>query len=360
MPIRDDPQRIAALSRVGHLLMLLTAIPYLWLTLSQIRLSMSGYAGLYAVRTESTQVAIASIAGNLFVSGLLFAMAGSIRHRVHARLLLALALGDVTVSLFVGTRGRAFMLLFAVLFVWTKLFGALSKPTAATLIVASLFAVPLVSILRNLPAAERLAPAQVTDALQEVQNPAIATLNDMGLSFAPTAFTIELVPIRRDFEWGLSYLRAIALVTPLSGRTLSSEDNPVLLGDWLIREVDQRTAADNGGLGFSFIAEAYLNFGIIGAPIACGGIGYMLAWLLFRVWTLPSIAFVSSVLLSLLLFSRGETGVTLRGIVWTSVIPIAAVELLRRRAARTSLRASSLARPGSVKVEIPQTPCVRF
>ena len=161
--------------------------------------------------------------------------------------------------------------------------------------------------------------------MPEDSNVAVAVLDEMGLSIAITAFSIDLVPEQYNFQWGMSYGRAVLLAIPGMGGILNSEDHPVMLADWLIREVDPVAAANNGGLGFSFIAEAYLNYGLFGGPVACLVIGMLIAYLLFRGNDALSVAFIGCILLCLPLWSRAESGVIVRCIVWQCLLPVAAV-----------------------------------
>ena len=45
--------------------------------------------------------------------------------------------------------------------------------------------------------------------------------------------------------------------------------------DWITETVDPFADLVGGGLGYSFIAEAYLNFGWFGVPIVTGIIGFL-------------------------------------------------------------------------------------
>jgi hypothetical protein len=93
--------------------------------------------------------------------------------------------------------------------------------------------------------------------------------------------------------------------------------------------------ADVGGyftFGFSFIAEAYFNFGWYGAPLALGIMGFFLGR--FFLWADKSndpakIAMVGAFTAFFLIFARGESHEVVRYIVWYSLIPYAGVCGLR-------------------------------
>jgi hypothetical protein len=122
-------------------------------------------------------------------------------------------------------------------------------------------------------------------------------------------------------------------------------------------------AAHGGGLGFSFIAEAYLNFGWTGAPLILALIGLAMSWLFH--WAESSAdparkAVMASFLSFFLLYARGESATCVRAMVWYSLVPYLVVCLLSRR---ENLKARSRAhfeprlatRPGGTRASA----CVR-
>src|SRR5262249_2754929 len=108
------------------------------------------------------------------------------------------------------------------------------------------------------------------EAIRDVGEP----LNEMGASILTVVFVLDLVPAERDFCWGESYLHSLAAVLPgsLAGSYFANRDTEE---SWLVQTVSPLTASVGGGLGFSLIAEAYLNFGV-GAPVVLGLAGWLL------------------------------------------------------------------------------------
>ncbi len=100
-------------------------------------------------------------------------------------------------------------------------------------------------------------------------------------------------------------------------------------------------ASHGGSLGYSFIAEAYLNFGWIGAPITLGIIGFLFAKLVS--WAERSgqparLAMVACFLTFFLFFSRSEAASNIRLLVWYSLLPYLAVHAVRRFNAKLARR----------------------
>jgi len=116
------------------------------------------------------------------------------------------------------------------------------------------------------------------------------------------------------------------------------------LADWLIKTVDPSMARAGGGLGYSFIAEAFANFGWYGTMPVLACLGYLLV-LLFN-WGTGTVdpaklAFIATFLASFLYFARGESAAIIRGLAWYSLIPYLAVSMLakNRSVRRAGLRA---------------------
>src|SRR5262249_15673015 len=114
-------------------------------------------------------------------------------------------------------------------------------------------------------------------------NPAVAAIHEIGGSMMVTSYVITLVPTTRPYDWGHSYWVTSTTLMP----NLCWDEHPALPKGspsfWLSWTIDPYTAHQGGGLGFSFIAEAYLNFGFWGVPIVLfiGGLVYAR----FVLWT---------------------------------------------------------------------------
>jgi oligosaccharide repeat unit polymerase len=166
-----------------------------------------------------------------------------------------------------------------------------------------------------------------------IDNPVVTILSDMGTTMVTVAYTIELVPSFRDFDWGAGYFYSLFSLVP----SLFWRLNPAAAhaySDWLIWFHSPYNAARGGGLGYSFIAEAYLNFGWVGGPIALGIMGLLYGRL--TLWATRSndparLAMVATLLGFGLLFARGETGRHLvRPLAWYALFPYLGVFVLRR------------------------------
>jgi oligosaccharide repeat unit polymerase len=196
--------------------------------------------------------------------------------------------------------------------------------------------IPLVATVRDYSMEARTSNL-TADSLRAIGNPLVFTAAEMGNSMSTVAYTIELVPAVRGFDYGQSYFFASLTALPNLFWDLHPTSAHGLLSNWLVWTVDPGRAALNGGLGFSFLAEAFLNFGWYGAPFALLAVGLLLG-LLVR-WAgnaqrSGSFAAVACMLLFVLFFARGESASMVRGVLWYSLLPYAAVRLLVRAQGR--------------------------
>lgn len=161
------------------------------------------------------------------------------------------------------------------------------------------------------------------DTLTKLDNPITASISEMGESMDTIAYTIRLVPESRDFDYGVSYLYALSNIVPNLGWSVHPSVAHGTLSDWLVKTVEPGTAAAGGGLGYSFLAEAYLNFGWFGAPLWMGIFGYFIA----RVFLMADSgdpakqALVASFLSFFLILPRGESAFVVRAFAWYAMIP---------------------------------------
>jgi hypothetical protein len=194
----------------------------------------------------------------------------------------------------------------------------------AVLVCAGLM--PMVAAVRQLPRRD------VT--LAAIQNAAaaaspLAASSEMGNSVRVLVETLRRVPGEFPYRCGQSYASALRRVVPNVGLSTSQDDwnDPEEMppNHWITYVVAPWTYAAFGGLGFSAVAEPYLNFGVAGI------VGYFLAlgWVLGRVDVVlvrrPSrrnVALVAVVLMPLLITARNDFHNFLRPALWGMAVVI--------------------------------------
>src|SRR5262249_37660921 len=110
--------------------------------------------------------------------------------------------------------------------------------------------------------------------------------------------------------------------------------------DWLVQEVDPVYASAGGGLGYSFIAEAYANFGWLGPPVLIL-LGYALArWGIWasHVSAPGRLAAVASYTAYFLFFARAESLLVARPLIWYALLPYFGVKAIGAMRERVRVR----------------------
>jgi oligosaccharide repeat unit polymerase len=141
--------------------------------------------------------------------------------------------------------------------------------TAAVLLIA----IPIMRIAREEPLDERSLNVSL-NGFNVLDGPA-----EMGASIRPLIEITGLVG-PKNYRYGKTYLSALKGIVPNltlrweSPATESIDDLPP--SHWLIAVVDPWTYRNNGGMGFSAVAEPYMNFGIAGVIGYFFLVGYLL------------------------------------------------------------------------------------
>jgi len=163
----------------------------------------------------------------------------------------------------------------------------------------------------------------------------------MGETIRTVVYTVELVPETRDFEWGANYVFGIFTIFPNLFWSVHPTFARGLAEAWLTASVAPFTAAVGGSIGFSFIAEAWLNFGWA-APVVMGVFGFVVAQFsrsgergsaLERAAIAAAFAFLP-------FYARSVIASVARSLVWYALVPYilsrVAASIVRPRSTQTS------------------------
>jgi oligosaccharide repeat unit polymerase len=318
-------EREAWTRRTGWMLLSI-AVPAsaIWLAQALSIVAASGYASLYERELQAGIAATPFVLSGLLVPGALFLTAVGRRHVLDRRVSATVILLFSAIQFYIGYRSTAAMPLLAWLWLHHRLIkpvrASVTLPAAAVLI---FLVFPLVRETRNLAHDER-STESYWSMFTSVDNPALSSVAEMGSSMATTAHTVTLVPSSRPFDNGAGYGYALLTLFP----NLFWDIHPTIergtAGDWLVQSVNTWLAARGGAYGFSFIGEAYLNFGPFGVPVMLCFYGLLLAGLLL--WAEKSgdpakLAVVATILAFTLRFPRDELAGVIRPVIWFGVLP---------------------------------------
>ncbi len=239
------------------------------------------------------------------------------------RIIVALAATTLWCSMifFLGFRGFALIPMIVTLAVLRK--RGLRLPRAAYIggVLVLLIAIPVARSMRN----DRLTDRSFADAISHVR--ALAAVEEMGGSLQPLVHTIRLME-NEPLRWGRTYGQAFLRVLPNlaldweSGAYVPvSEMTPT---HWVTRLAAPWKYRHFGGLGFSAVAEPYMNFGTVGVAGYFLLLGAALVWVdRFDKRAPTRLALWATLLGPLLMTTRGSFDSSFRPVIWGWLIVIA-------------------------------------
>lgn len=328
------------ISCVGWVLFIASIVPNFKKLNEGLKIAMtSGYIGIYQQESLIGIANLTSLLSYLIIPAVLFLLAGSKNEhgQIKKTNLIVAIISTVLYTMtgfFIGNRSGPVLFLLAFAWVWHKTVKAIPKTVLLSLGGILLFIVfPAIAILRSNAGEERFTINSLWNAFTSLDNPFVATLNEMGMSMSTITYTMNLIPTVRSYDFGEGYLLALLTIFP----NLFWEIHPSVergkFANWLIWNIDPITARNGGGIGYSYIAEAYANFGYLGAPIVIFIFGVLIVRLFL--WAESSndnrkIAMLGSFLAFLLFVVRDETASIMRPLVWYALFPYFSVYLIKK------------------------------
>ncbi len=324
---------------VGLTLISVSFLPLLYTIWERVQLvSSAGYFALFQQQAETGFGSAPKILASLMIPGVFHLLVGGSKKRwalVSATSMIALY---VVILAFTGTRMWWAMPLVAYVWLWHRRIARLPKSlllgAAATLL---LLVFPVLAMVRNIPGQERFSLTVYVEAYLSVKNPLVSILSEMGGTLMTVAHTVELIPTFRDFDWGLGYAYALLTIFPNMFWEIHPSVAHGLYSHWLTFVINPNTFYAGGGYGFSFIAEAYANFGWAGTPVLLALIGFLFAR--FVLWASfhgepDRMAMLASFISFFMIYARGESALVVRPLIWYSFFPYMLVRLYLGRKLR--------------------------
>jgi len=336
----SGPRSTVNLRLVGWGLLAISIVPayfHFWNAVSEVMAY--GYNILFQQETVTGVASTPFILSRFLVPGALFLLAGSAKRPNGIGVSLVLIGLYVAVHLFLGSRAPATMALVAYVWLWHRSVRPLPKGllTSGGILLIGVV-LPLVRAVRGVGGQYRMGLSFLVQAFASINDPIISMLSELGYSMCTVAYTLNLVPSVRPYDMGTSYLYAGLTVFPNLFWSIHPTIAHGTLSAWLVRTVAPSVAASGAGLGYSFIAEAYINFGWFGAPVILALLGFLLVR--FSQWGERSadplkLGLVACVLSTVLFYSRSEAATLVRGVAWYAIAPYFLVRLLNRMEAGT-------------------------
>jgi oligosaccharide repeat unit polymerase len=322
-----------ALRAIGWILLLVSAIPSGLLLLDAVKTVLAGgYTLLYQGTMAIGAAAGPQILATFLVPAAMFLLAGA-EGRGRERGTAAFVICVYTLmQLFLGFRSGAIMSACTFVWLWDRLERRFKF---RWVVAAALFTLTISAIsadTRQQAGSDRTSLKTFVDSYMSIKNPIVSTISEMGGSMATVAYTYVLVPSSRPFDNGVDYSYAMLTVVP----NLFWRIHPTIAhgtaSDWLVWTVDPGFASRRGGLGYSCIAEAYLNFGWTGVVtiMVLVGFGAGKLGIAGQQADRGTLALVAAFAAFALKFPRDESSSLVRAFAWYALLPYVAARLASR------------------------------
>ncbi len=293
----------------------------------------SGYFALFQREEPTSLNALPRVVATFLVPGAIMVAAASKGKRLQLSMTAALIGLYALVQLFLGARSLAVASIVPYLWVRHRCIKPISKIPTIIGLVLLVSILPLVRVSRSFVGEDRLSSRAWMQAFYSIDNPLVSAVSEMGGTVTTVAYTVELVPESRPYDYGTSYGFGLLTLLP----NLFWDIHPAVAHapeNWLIQTVDPYEAAQGGGLGYSFIAEAYLNAGWAGVILVSGMLGLAFAKLatsFSSTGDFAKIACSATILVFTLKYARSDCTEVVRGVVWYALGPYALAMAISRK-----------------------------
>lgn len=316
--------------RIGYLLLLFAFPCEVLVSAMKITLASTyGYAALYQDVAYEAIPSSLKILSYFFMPATFYLILASPTKSKHEKFAIGLIFFHCISYMLMGYRAATIipilLLLYALRIKYEGTMFRLSNKVKYILITLSvvlvLFVFPFMGANRNNVKDTR---TEISITALFANNVIFDTIYEMGKSLQTVVYTRELVPEEYPYRYGYSYIMNFTTIIP----NIFWEKHPAevygSLGRWLTKIVDYDFWEFGGALGYSCVAEAYINFGYWGIMIIAFLLGYFLLSIENIVDSFNSpVVYASFVIIAinLMAYPRGEFGEIVRCVFWYMLIP---------------------------------------
>ncbi len=234
-----------------------------------------GYFAIYQAEAGIGWGGGVRVIGALMIPAALYVLALSRAKRTWVAITLGVILAYCAVTLYIGGRSPATLVLMSTAWLVDRCLWRVPRTALIVSVIGLLAIFAVVRSIRNLPGEQRMSLEVISQEMKSIDQPVVRSVEEIGGTAKVVSYVLELVPGVRPFDWGRSYLLAFSAAIPNLFWDLHPAVSSGTLAQWLIQVVDPSAASFGGTIGFSFVAEAYLNFGWFGAPFVMIGSGFL-------------------------------------------------------------------------------------
>jgi hypothetical protein len=215
--------------------------------------------------------------GQIFLKGGMIAVVASHTHRRRhvTWAIIGLAPAVLLFSAWIGRRGDLIIFVLVLGWVFSQRVRRIPAPLVATAALVAALLTPVMREWRETGSIAETSRMRGTDLLSNA-------LVEMGSTALTFAYTLDYVPSRKNYGYGLSFVGAFLHLIP--NPTLRpgakaflpdvEEHDPA---SWLVATLNPQFASQGGGYGYSLGGEWYFNFGVVGVLVGATLHGYLVA-----------------------------------------------------------------------------------
>ena len=312
-PMRAKQSR-GSLMHMGLIVFCVVLLPTLYIMYrNMITTFVLGYAARLEEYQESGVSNLPSILAGYMTPALVAMFVAKQKKTIWPIVLIAIYLVLYVLS---GSRLGAFCLLCGVFYANFVIHANFNKKTVVFMLIAAFFLAFVFSFISHWRDSE-LGSENIITTLWK-NNPVTEILNETGYTFMATAAVFEHCPSSEPFLYGKSYWSGIAYILPngmTDGYYLKTPDVDRVFSPYI---------TNYGGIGSSFIAEAFYNFGYLSLPL------FLIFGFLFGILSLkiensvlrenyPKIFFYIGIFCVIIFYVRSDTRTFFRNFMWEYV-----------------------------------------
>lgn len=183
-------------------------------------------------------------------------------------------LGFYAFVMIAGHRNVIVMSVIAILISYTFLGRHMRMATVIVIALVGSVVMSAGRVIRNL---NEKSISRVQDALVQQQEEIgpLSSLVEAGGTIKTVYRTVGVVPSKVPFFLGSTYIDAVLRTVPNVGSAEGGVFVRVPPSRWLMMTTEPKADRRGHGFGFSIIAEAYMNFGVLGPPLVMGLLGWI-------------------------------------------------------------------------------------
>lgn len=329
---------------LGVALIIISFVPEVYVIYTKYKISkLYGYAALYqsiAVDGISSGVKIISY---FFVPACIYLIVGCKKNELFYKIGLLGVIGHIIGNLAMGYRANAILPAISILWIIFNKDSNLNidlksvkklKYVMIFIVLGCIFVFPFIREYRNVSKESLSQIISIKDKEEKNLDDYTKTIYDMGKSMQTLSYTLHMIPNEEKYYYGKSYFIAISTAFPNLFWDVHPAQKHGNLSTEIVKRYDREFYDFGGGFGYSFIAEFYANFGLLGIIVCSTILGYIIIRieeLIIVEKSLGKYSAFATFSMYLMFYPREEFEYLVRPLLWYSILPYILYNIVKYR-----------------------------